>query len=343
VDRGTLNVFVIMPFTVRQADLATYGGDPEHWREVYEGLILPAVRKAGMNCERDDDDLRSRLIGDGIWRKIEQADLVVCDVSSANANVFLELGWALRADKRFVLIKDDLADIHFDLNQFYTYTYNHRLKPSDVREGIVRLSEVIGRTLDDKEQNYSIVRKVGLDVRAAEVSTPGNLEVGLLRQVLAEIRAIRPMTRTAPSVARGPRQRVVIFWHDVGLTFDNAEELAAALSALGCDVATFSHRDKTAPDAIFVSERADPEIVRAALRKLHPRPSYIFPTTYSSEECGAPSEYVLSLGLHSTWCAGQRPVTDEPVQLSEAFWGQLTGSTVSRKEFIRFLKSITNQ
>ena len=46
---------------------------------------------------------------------------MLCDLSAHNPNLYLELGWALRADKRFVLIKDDLTDFKFDLNQFYTY------------------------------------------------------------------------------------------------------------------------------------------------------------------------------------------------------------------------------
>src|SRR6266404_3873832 len=96
--RAKPRVFVIMPFSVREADLPRYGDDANHWREVYQGLILPAIEQAGLECERDDEDYRSRLIGEGIWRKIEAADLVICDLSASNPNVYLELGWALRAD-----------------------------------------------------------------------------------------------------------------------------------------------------------------------------------------------------------------------------------------------------
>ena len=110
-----------MRFSVRADDLQRYGSDTTHWSEVSQGLIVPAVREAGLACERDDEDAASRLIAENIWHKLEDADVVLCDLSAHNPNLYLELGWALRADKRFVLIKDDLTDFNFDLNQFYTY------------------------------------------------------------------------------------------------------------------------------------------------------------------------------------------------------------------------------
>jgi hypothetical protein len=124
--------FTIMPFTIRDYDLPKYSNDKNHWNEVYRGLILPAVSKAGLQCERDDDDSTSRLITENIWQKIEQCDVVLCDLSAHNPNVYLELGWTLRADKRFVLIKDDITNFNFDLNQIYTYEYSHLLQPSSI-------------------------------------------------------------------------------------------------------------------------------------------------------------------------------------------------------------------
>ena len=93
-----------MPFTVREVDLPKYQNDPDHWREVYQGLIVPAIKQAGLRVQRDDEDYSTRLVGEGIWSKIEQADLVLCDMSSHNPNVHLELGWAMRSDKKMVLI-----------------------------------------------------------------------------------------------------------------------------------------------------------------------------------------------------------------------------------------------
>ncbi|HEU4931433.1 MAG TPA: hypothetical protein VFT48_05100 [Pyrinomonadaceae bacterium] len=172
--------FVLMPFTVREIDQAKYT-DTNHWTEVYEGLIVPSVQKAGMLAERDDADPGSRLIVQGILEKLEEADLILCDLSSHNANVFLELGWALRADKPYVLIKDDLDDYVFDLNQQYTFSYSHYLKPTTLRHDIGKLADVIRRTIDDTERRYSLVKRM-------VVSDPKALnDRGFQTQLISEI------------------------------------------------------------------------------------------------------------------------------------------------------------
>lgn len=183
--------FVIMPFKVGKQDLEKYYNDTEHWSEVYNGLIISAVKEAGLNVLRDDDDYSSRLVGIGVWSKIEKADIILCDISAHNPNVHLELGWAIRADKKIVFIKDDLTEFNFDLNQYYTYEYSHRLQPSVLKEAIQNLSKVISATLADNTSNYSIVNKLALQVKATEVSFSGNLEVSLLQEVLSEVRAIK--------------------------------------------------------------------------------------------------------------------------------------------------------
>ena len=66
--------FVLKPFSVRDEDLPKYG-DRNHWTEVYGGLIRPAVEGCGgLVCERDDIDVGSRAIVEGIFTKIEHAD-----------------------------------------------------------------------------------------------------------------------------------------------------------------------------------------------------------------------------------------------------------------------------
>jgi len=182
------NCFIIMPFTVAEADLSRYSGDRNHWTEVYKGLIVPAVRSAGLHCERSDEDVTTRLIAETVWRKIEEADVVLCDLSAHNPNVHLELGWALRADKRFVLIKDELTQFNFDLNQFHTYQYSHRLQPTALKRAVSDLADALRATLADNERQYSLVSKLALRLRAVTAARDGNVEVDLLRELLAEVR-----------------------------------------------------------------------------------------------------------------------------------------------------------
>lgn len=194
-DPSKKSCFVIMPFSVREHDLGRYGDDKNHWSEVYQGLIVPAVEAAGLKCERDDEDVSSRLIAEHIWRKLENADVVLCDLSAHNPNVYLELGWALRADKRFVLIKDDVTTFSFDLNQFHTFEYSHRLQPLAVRQSVKNLSTVIDATLADTEKRYSMVARMSLQA-AAERASKGNLEMDVLSEILHQV--TQPRFTAAP-------------------------------------------------------------------------------------------------------------------------------------------------
>jgi|GEM_PF-3586585 hypothetical protein len=183
--------FVIMPFKVRKQDMEKYYNDVDHWSEVYSGLICPAINEAGLHAQRDDDDYTSRLVGVGIWSKIEKADLVLCDMSAHNPNVHLELGWAMRSDKKIVFIKDELTEFNFDLNQYYTYEYLSKLLPRSLKDSIKSLSERIKSTLTDSTSNYSIVNKLALQKEAIEASYSGNLEVDLLQELISEVRALK--------------------------------------------------------------------------------------------------------------------------------------------------------
>lgn len=69
-----------------------------------------------------------------------------------------------------MLIKDDVTPRHFDLNQYYTYKYSHRLQPLDVARGVVELAHVIQTTLGDTLRQYSMVKKMAIQLQAIEAT-----------------------------------------------------------------------------------------------------------------------------------------------------------------------------
>lgn len=182
--------FVIMPFRVRDEDLPKYEHDLNHWNEVYSGLIAPAIEAANMTPMRDDEDVSSRLIVDGIWRKLEDADVVLCDLSSHNPNVYLELGWTLRADKRFILVKDLLTGYSFDLNQLHTFEYDQRLQPTVVRKQVVDLASALKATLKDESGGYSLVRRMALSKKIEDISLKDE-KSALLEAIFQRLDAIQ--------------------------------------------------------------------------------------------------------------------------------------------------------
>lgn len=179
--------FIIMPFTLKEIDQSKYR-DQNHWNEVFEGLIVPAVNEAEMIPDRDDHDIGSRLIVENILEKIEKSDLILCDLSSHNPNVFLELGWALRSNKPYILIKDDLTTYTFDLNQQYTFNYSHYLQPTILRKEIKNLANVIRQTLNDREQRYSIIKRLSISFSAIEAINEGDYQVKILKEIQERMR-----------------------------------------------------------------------------------------------------------------------------------------------------------
>lgn len=96
------HVFVAMPFAIDMEDVYHYG-------------IQNAVHAVGYLCERAD---LSTFTGDVLqWIKdrITSADLVVADLSDANPNVYLEIGFAWGRAKPTVLLVRDTKHLKFDV------------------------------------------------------------------------------------------------------------------------------------------------------------------------------------------------------------------------------------
>jgi hypothetical protein len=96
------HVFVAMPFAPEFDDRFHYG-------------IQQAVNSAGYLCERAD---LATFTGDVIaWVKerIDTANLLVADLSTANPNVYLEVGYAWGKGVPTVLLSANTADLLFDV------------------------------------------------------------------------------------------------------------------------------------------------------------------------------------------------------------------------------------
>ncbi|HEU0015505.1 MAG TPA: hypothetical protein VFQ45_17615 [Longimicrobium sp.] len=96
------HVFVAMPFAEEFSDLFHYG-------------IQGAVNASGYLCERAD---LATFTGDVIrWVKerIDSAALLVADLTSANPNVYLEVGYAWGRGVPTVLLTRDAEELKFDV------------------------------------------------------------------------------------------------------------------------------------------------------------------------------------------------------------------------------------
>lgn len=95
-------VFVAMPFVESMDDVFHYG-------------IQNAVNDAGYLCERVDQSSFTGDVLERVKQRIASATLVVADLSTANANVYLEVGYAWGCGKPTILTIREAEELKFDV------------------------------------------------------------------------------------------------------------------------------------------------------------------------------------------------------------------------------------
>jgi hypothetical protein len=124
-DPSTLRCFVIGPIGNRLAehgssDRQTY----EEALKVFSEVIEPACSRVGLiNPVRADGLARAGEITDQIFRRLRDDDVVIADLTGANANVMYELG--LRHSKnRFTAQIGEYGRLPFDINVIRTVMFS---------------------------------------------------------------------------------------------------------------------------------------------------------------------------------------------------------------------------
>ncbi len=118
-------VFVAMPFDKKMYDVFHYG-------------IRGAVNQAGYLCERADEEHFTGDVMERVKMRIKQADLVLADLTQANANVYLEVGYAWGCEKQTVLLVQDANELKFDVKGQRCLVYG----------GIRELEEMLHKELE---------------------------------------------------------------------------------------------------------------------------------------------------------------------------------------------------
>ncbi len=108
-------VFVIMPFA-------------EELKPIYDDHIKNVCNKLNYECVRADSVSSSNVITNDIWSYINNSDIMICDCTGKNPNVFYELGLAHALGKKVVIITQNAEDIPFDLKpiRYIKYDYTPR-------------------------------------------------------------------------------------------------------------------------------------------------------------------------------------------------------------------------
>lgn len=80
--------FVLMPFGVKP----TVSGRTIDFDRVYNELLRPAIERSGMDPVRADEEVVGGIVHKPMFERLLLCDYAIADLTTANANVFYELG-----------------------------------------------------------------------------------------------------------------------------------------------------------------------------------------------------------------------------------------------------------
>jgi len=145
--------FILMPLTTPARYVEAYKGDTNHFIHVLEHLFKPAIEAAGMT-PIPPISKGAEVIHGGIIRNLETADLVLCDMSILNPNVFFELGIRTALNKSVAMIRDSVTEpVPFDTTIINYHPYNSRLDPWILPKEIEILTKHLKACMDKPEGN----------------------------------------------------------------------------------------------------------------------------------------------------------------------------------------------
>lgn len=114
--------FVIMPFG-KKKDI---DGNEMDFDTVYRSLIAPAIEQAGMEAIRADEETVNGIIHKPMYERLILCDYAVADLSTANANVFYEVGirHAVKPHTTITIFSKN-SKLPFDVNFLRCLPYNY--------------------------------------------------------------------------------------------------------------------------------------------------------------------------------------------------------------------------
>lgn len=105
VQRKTPTAFVAMQF-----------GEP--YDTIYRTVIRHEAKKLGIDVLRIDEVNRPGIIFQDIQRKIEEAKVVIAEITAPNQNVYYEIGYAHALNKPTILLAQRGKDLPFDIRSY---------------------------------------------------------------------------------------------------------------------------------------------------------------------------------------------------------------------------------
>jgi hypothetical protein len=125
VEPAPPSAFVAMPF-----------GEP--FDTIYRAVIKPEAEKLGFKVMRIDEVNQPGIIFQDIQRRIEEANVVIAEISAANQNVFYEVGYAHALQKPTILLAQRGKELPFDIRSYRVIFYEDSIGGKPRVEGTLR-------------------------------------------------------------------------------------------------------------------------------------------------------------------------------------------------------------
>ena len=251
-----LTCFVVIGFGSK-TDYST--GRVLNLDKTYQQLIRPACDRADVNCFRAIDANLTGSIESIMYRWIYQADIVIADLSTLNANVFYELGvrHAQRPNSTIIIAESVLMQsIPFDLSSFVIHQYEHggeEIVAGEQERFVGHLSDVLKKIIEVEQRR----QKVAVDVSPESDSPVFKFLSGMTpptydTQSYVEPPAyIPPAQRQENKVKAGESLASVI---DAAETAKKTNDLSLAISLFGRAIAIQAEGKADAKPDLFLAQ-----------------------------------------------------------------------------------------
>lgn len=229
--------FIIMPITIPGSMLRKYG-DNEHFNHILKELFIPSIKKCNlepiMPIAEGEEVIQGR-----IFKYLNSADLVLCDMSTLNPNVFLELGYRIGKNKLYSLIIDDVSgkppsDIH--IVNYYTYSKN-ALHIFNIKKEIRCLSDHIKSCLSSYDRKLSLGSFFDFKSQTTTADNFSEMKeyfpnitssLKTLRKIANQEKPLKPVSLSKKAK---PSKKDYSYWFKIGIQLDRNKHYKGAFNA----------------------------------------------------------------------------------------------------------------
>ena len=195
--------FIIMPISTPENVASNYKGDEDHFEHVLDHLFIPALKKAGFE-PIPPKSTGSNVIQADIIKNLSTSEMVLCDMSILNPNVFFEFGIRTALDMPISLVTDDnTTNIPFDTSIISFHRYKSAMNLWEIENEIKALAEHVKMSSDKGKKRNALWKYFG--VAQTGVFKPEDASIGeKLDLLVKEIESLKSLNaKDKRNVPRG--------------------------------------------------------------------------------------------------------------------------------------------